>query len=113
MKTYLNYKKMKNKQLILLTVLLSTASLLLGQEEYKLTFTTDKNVGDEIRVSIHADAVIRPQIWIDLNNNGTRDIGEDVKTFDQWRDGNTPTYTLGSKTVTIYGRISQFGAEGG
>lgn len=104
---------MKKKQLIIFAVLLSTANLLFGQEDYKLTFTTDKKVGDEIRVSIHADAVIRPQIWIDLNNNGIRDTGEDIKTFDQWRDGNTPTYTLGSQTVTIYGRISQFGAEGG
>lgn len=104
---------MEKKQLIIFTILLSIASISFGQEDYRLSFTTSKEVGEEIRVSIHADQIVRPQVWIDLNDNGVRDPGEEVKAFDQWRDGNTPTYTLGAQKVTIYGRISQFGAEGG
>lgn len=79
MKTYLNLKKMK--QLIILIFFLSLSSLTIGQENYKLTFSTDKKVGEEIKISIHADTNVRPQIWIDLNNNGIRDVDEEVKKF--------------------------------
>ena len=111
MKTYLNLKKMK--QLIILIFFLSLSSLTIGQENYKLTFTTDKKVGEEIKISIHADTNVRPQIWIDLNNNGIRDVDEEVKKFAQWEGTNTPSYTLGAQTVTVYGQIGQFGVEGG
>ncbi len=106
---------MKNKQLIIFILFSSLVSLSFGQtdNDYSISFTTAKGIGEEIRISVHADGVIRPYIWIDLNNNGVREPGEDVQTFDQWRDGNTPTYTVGAETITVHGRISQFGVEGG
>ena len=94
---------MKNKQLIIFILFSSLVSLSFGQtdNDYSISFTTAKSIGEEIRISVHADGVIRPHIWIDLNNNGVREPGEDVKTFDQWRDGNTPTYTVIVSAPTV------------
>ena len=43
----------------------------------------------------------RPDVWVDLNNNGTKDDGEAVTEFDKF-----VKYTLGAKTVTVYGKVT-------
>ncbi len=94
-------------------LLFSIVGYPVAQELPKITFTTAKAVGEKIQISVHADGVDRPNIWIDLNNNGMRDEGEEVQKFDMWRDANTPWYEVGAETITIHGNVKQFGAEGG
>ena len=67
----------------------------------KMTLTTTKNVGDTIRVFLRAAAEDQADVWIDLNNNGKKDSGEDNVTFGGWA-----YYTLEAQTVTIYGKVT-------
>jgi len=70
---------------------------------YSMTFTTTRNLGDSIRLHIDAAEADRADIWLDLNNNGKKDSGEDEITF-----GDLVYYTLGAQTVTIYGKVTYF-----
>jgi len=67
-----------------------------------MTLTTAKAVGETIELSINADAADQADVWVDLNNNGAKDAGEEVTEFDQ-----TLAYTLGAQTVTIYGKVTK------
>jgi len=68
----------------------------------KMTFTTAKSVGQKIGLLIDAAEADRANVWIDLNNNGVKDAGEEVTEF--YSD---IEYTLGSQTVTIYGKVTR------
>ncbi len=68
----------------------------------KITVTTAKAIGETIKLTIYAKEADRPNVWIDLNNNGTKDTGEKVKAF--WYED----YTLQSQTFTIYGKVTRF-----
>ncbi len=68
----------------------------------RITFTTDKQVGEEIEVWLNADEAERAHIWIDLNNNGTKDSGEAVVKFEE-----VQSYTLAAQTVTVYGKVTE------
>ena len=70
----------------------------------KMTLTTTKNVGDTISLYIEAADADQADVWIDLNNNGIKDSGEDDILFDNYKD-----YTLGAQTVTIYGKVTMLG----
>ncbi len=63
--------------------------------EQFITFTTAKAVGTTITLGISAPA----STWIDLNNNGKKDTGENV-TVDEVKK-----YTLGAQTIRIYGAV--------
>ncbi|NLO72033.1 MAG: hypothetical protein GX102_14035 [Porphyromonadaceae bacterium] len=67
-----------------------------------MTLTTAKNVGDKIRLDLRALSEDRPNVWIDLNNNKKKDPGEAVTKF----ENDFVEYTLGAKTVTIYGTVT-------
>ena len=56
--------------------------------------------GDDLQLEITA-ARRQGGVWIDLNNNGTKDAGEAVNTF-----GSTSTWKLASQTVTLYGNVT-------
>ena len=68
----------------------------------KMTFTTAKAIGAKVELLIDAEEPDRADIWIDLNNNGVKDDGEAVTKF-----GSMGEYTLGSQTVTIYGKVTK------
>ena len=70
--------------------------------EPSITFTTTKQVGETIRIRTQYTGTV----WIDLNNNGIKEIGEELNNY-----YNSPTYTLGSQTVTIYGKVTKFEAN--
>jgi len=70
---------------------------------HSMTFTTTKNVGESVRLHIDAAEADRADIWLDLNNNGKKDSGEDDITFGGWA-----FYALGAQTVTIYGKVAAF-----
>lgn len=51
------------------------------EKEPKITFTTTKNSGETITLLIDAADEDKKDVWIDLNNNGKRDEGEEVTNF--------------------------------
>ncbi|HHU25735.1 MAG TPA: hypothetical protein GXZ56_03840 [Bacteroidales bacterium] len=61
-----------------------------------ISLTTAKAVGETIELSIATS--VHNDTWIDLNNNGQRDEGENI------RDGKP--YTLGAQTIRIYGPVT-------
>ena len=72
----------------------------------KMVLTTAKSPGETIKLWIDATEADRPDVWIDLNNNGEKDDGEAVTIF-----FNTVEYTLGAQTVTVYGKVTKLGCE--
>jgi len=72
-----------------------------GIEPPKMTLTTTRNVDETIRLHIEAAEADKADVWIDLNNDGVKDSGEDNVTF-----GVLAYYTLGAQTVTIYGKVT-------
>ena len=66
-----------------------------------MVLTTRKKVGDEIVLKIDAGSEDRPDVWIDLNGNGTKDEGENVTVFGEYQ-----AYPIASQTITIYGKVS-------
>lgn len=93
------------KKLIIFFIFLSIACVLFGQE--RITLTTTKAVGASIMMTVNAGAADRADTWIDLNNNGVRDNGEDIKAWDA-----AASYTLQSQTFTIYGKLIKFTGNG-
>ncbi|MDD3738662.1 MAG: hypothetical protein PHP31_05150 [Lentimicrobiaceae bacterium] len=71
----------------------------------KITFTTSKEVGEKIILSINADEADQSEIWIDLNNNGVKDKGEAVTEFGEEAFVETE-FKLGAQTVTLYGNVT-------
>ncbi len=67
----------------------------------RITFTTDKRVGQSMGLKVDADEEERAHIWIDFNNNGYKDPGEAITEF-RYR-----YYRLGAQTVTIYGKVKE------
>ncbi|WP_052103095.1 leucine-rich repeat domain-containing protein [Porphyromonas canoris] len=76
----------------------------LDSNAYKMTMTTTKAVGEKIELYIDTEPEYRSGVWIDLNNNGKEDNGENL-VF------GTGTYTLGSPTVTVYGKVTTFSCK--
>lgn len=76
--------------------------------ENVITFTTTRSAGSTIRLRINADVDDQNDVWIDLNNNGVRDANESVTNFSSSSDG---TYTIGSSTVSVYGKTTAFYAN--
>lgn len=68
-------------------------------EEF-VTFYTNAKKGDKIAIS-----VIEGQFWIDLNNNGLQDTGED-NAYNQEK-----TIVVDSPVITVYGKIENFKAN--
>ena len=67
-----------------------------------MTLTTTNSVGSKIQLNIDAAEADRPFVWIDLNNNAQKDNGEAVTSFNS-----TVEYSIGSQTVTVYGKVTQ------
>ncbi len=82
-------------------------------EENEMTFsrrftesmeiTTTKAIGSTITLKINAASTNRPNVWVDLNNNGSREEGEEVTTWNA-----NVNYTIKSQIITVYGRVTEF-----
>lgn len=68
---------------------------------YSMIFTTSFNVGATINLGVYADPTDQDDVWIDWDNDGVRDPGENPKTF-----GGSTNYTLKSQTFTIHGKVT-------
>ncbi len=78
----------------------------------KITFTTTKSPGEQIILRIGNRDWINggnlsvsdlENFWIDLNNNGVKDTGEAITTYEQ-----DVTYTVNAQTITLHGNIQDF-----
>ncbi|WP_152566481.1 leucine-rich repeat domain-containing protein [Porphyromonas canoris] len=72
-----------------------------------ITLTTTKAVGEKIKIQMNADEADQANVWIDLNNNKVKDAGENVTAFDS-----DQYYTLGSQSITVYGKVTDFRCRG-
>ncbi|AEK23574.1 Internalin-J [Capnocytophaga canimorsus Cc5] len=77
-------------------------------EDGYMILETGKSVGEQIALYIKADPKYRYGIWIDLNNDGEKQHSETNITFDQEKN-----YTLGARTITIYGKITTLNCSNG
>ncbi len=73
----------------------------------EITFTTKKNIGSKVKLVINAALADRPDVWLDLNNNGTKDSGEAITVF-----SSTTSYTIGAKFFTLYGNVTYLACSG-
>ena len=69
--------------------------------EPHMILTMNEGVGS-IELDIDAKSEDRNDVWIDLNNNGIQENGEKVNLFH-----NVDTYSFSSKTVSIYGKVTE------
>lgn len=68
---------------------------------YKMVLTTSRAEGASIRLAFDAATADQADIWVDVNNNGKRDTGEDPGF------GFSINYTVNaSRTLNIYGKVS-------
>ncbi|WP_155848700.1 leucine-rich repeat domain-containing protein [Capnocytophaga cynodegmi] len=67
-----------------------------------MVLKTAKEKGEVLKIGIEAKIPNRPNVWIDLNNDGEQQPEEKVTTFPKYVE-----YTLQSQTVVIYGKVSQ------
>ncbi|MBS9767318.1 MAG: Ig-like domain-containing protein [Flavobacteriaceae bacterium] len=85
-----------------------------------IEFTTTKAVGETIEIVVNANPEDQADVWIDLNNNGTRESGEEITkfvAFDQWKTvkkgyNDITSYTIGSQTMRVYGEVTAFSPYG-
>lgn len=69
---------------------------------HQISFSTTKAVGETIKLGIFAESINQSTIWIDLNNNGIKEVGEVVAFFSE---SETENYVLGAQTISIYGKV--------
>lgn len=85
-----------------ITLLALCLSSLLSYAQGKITLTTKKELNSAYwSVDIKANEADKSNVWIDWNNNGTKDENESDIDFSY---GNSAEIT--SQTITIYGNIS-------
>jgi len=72
----------------------------------RVKFTTSISPGGMISLGINAAKDDQKNVWIDLNDNGKRDPGEDVSVFGQWSDA-VKKYVINSHNITIYGNLTR------
>ncbi|MEA4840692.1 MAG: T9SS type A sorting domain-containing protein [Bacteroidales bacterium] len=87
------------KNLLLVSLLFLAASAMAQTET--MTLTTSNAIGGQVRLLLDAAPADTAAIWIDLNNDGTRDANEEPDHF----AGTRVLYTIGSQTITIHGKV--------
>ena len=85
-----------------------TVNIIVKKLSY-VRFTTNKPQGEimilDFAVAKEAD---KADCWIDLNNNGIRDEGEDIKSFTSSSNTSLGHYEVDAPIVTVYGEITAF-----
>lgn len=66
-----------------------------------IIITTTKYIGEKIKLYLDAGYDDKKDVWIDLNNNGKKDMDEEVTKFKEM-----VSYTLKSQTLSIYGNVT-------
>ncbi len=77
------------------------------KELASITITTNRNAGDDFSFMSLVEEYNRSAAYIDLNNNGTKDAGEELKNFK-----GSNTVKLQSNTLTLRGRFSTLDVSG-
>jgi hypothetical protein len=83
----------------------------LPEDQSYIEMTTSLEVGDTIYLNIDAPLDERPNVWVDLNNNGTREHGEFVTTFTDELEQPAIPFKLQSQTFRIYGEFTSLSAR--
>lgn len=68
--------------------------------ENAITITTSREAGSVISIRLDAASSDQGEVWIDLNNNGTREPGEEIAIFNAFA-----SYTLSARVFSIYGNV--------
>lgn len=89
----------KTATLTIKVVTPSTAHNMAAGEPVYMLLTTQKAAGEKINILIQAKAADEDNLWIDLNNNGTKDADEKMTI-------NWASYTLGAQHIAIYGKAT-------
>ncbi len=75
-----------------------------------IEFTTDKPIGETIKLSIKtASYDEQKKVWIDLNNNGQWD--KDIDVIPQKFSLDKVAYTVKAKNFRVYGKVNDFRCE--
>ena len=77
-------------------------------EDYYIELTTEKAIGEKVKLYINAAKEDQPGVWIDLNSNGQWDEGIDQKpeVF-----GNIIRCSFQTQIFRIYGKVSSLDCE--
>ena len=78
------------------------------KDTHYIVLTTDKAVGEKVKLGINAAEEDQAGVWLDLNGNGKWDEGIDQKPTMFFRD---IEYTLQAQTFKIYGKVSTLNCE--
>ena len=76
---------------------------------YYIELTTEKAVGEKIKLDVGADKADEAGVWLDLNGNGKWDEGIDLKPT---RLYNSIEYSLQAQTFRIYGKVKILNCTG-
>jgi len=72
------------------------------KDTHYIVLTTQKTVGEKVKLNINAAEEDQAGVWLDLNGNGKWDEGIDQKPTKFFRD---IEYTLQAQTFRIYGKV--------
>lgn len=75
----------------------------IANDAFYVILTTDKTPGETIELSIQALEGYEDDVWIDLNNNKRKDVGEEVTRFGNER----VNYDIQAQSITVYGKITE------
>ena len=78
------------------------------KDTHYIVLTTDKAVGEKVKLGINAAEEDQAGVWLDLNGNGKWDEGIDQKPTQFNRN---IEYTLQAQTVRIYGKVWYLNCE--
>ncbi len=74
-----------------------------------VSFITSREKGSQIIIDVNvANNADKANCWIDLNNNGKRDAGEDIKSFGSHPNSSEGRYTVDSPVIRVYGKLTHF-----
>lgn len=99
----MNRRKFEQKKILIVLLVSLGLNAAAAQKQSAISFTTNKDIGQNISLSIDAESKDQSKIWIDLNNNGKQDNGEKVTQF-----GTPVHYVLGADDIKVYGKIAKF-----
>ena len=78
------------------------------KDTHYIVLTTQKAVGEKVKLNINAAEEDQAGVWLDLNGNGKWDEGIDQKPTKFFRD---IEYTLQAQTFRIYGEVWHLNCE--
>ena len=80
------------------------------QRQYRIDFTTEKELGSMITFSVNAAEEDQADVWFDCNNNGVQDKGEKITRFG-FSEEKESSFPIQAQRMTLYGKITAFGCS--